>query len=117
MPNWSAMPAVDVLTHDPMGTSYNAVPMGESLHRETARARMHSAGRKPAATTAPLFGSASPAGTGGHAGVPSLKKSTESGTGKSSSSKQLLPPQLRRPNISTEDSHAMGVSKRSKVRE
>eukprot|EP00310_Coccolithus_braarudii_P006049 CAMPEP_0183359132 /NCGR_PEP_ID=MMETSP0164_2-20130417/51292_1 /TAXON_ID=221442 /ORGANISM="Coccolithus pelagicus ssp braarudi, Strain PLY182g" /LENGTH=227 /DNA_ID=CAMNT_0025533181 /DNA_START=18 /DNA_END=702 /DNA_ORIENTATION=- len=109
MPDWSAAAAVEEAPlRDKKGVSYNAVPMGETLQRETARAGMHSAAHRNNTARAPLFTSSRATDS-----ASAHKKSASADPVVANShAKQLLPPQLRRPNISTEDSAGMGVSKR-----
>jgi len=92
--------------HDPKGTKYNAVALPASLANATASSRPGRTTHKPAAI--PVFSaagseassSAAPAAKRQAVAPAPVPRRAVGGSG------QLLPPQLRRPNVITEDSKA-----------
>jgi len=97
MPTWeppAAEPAAPAL--DPKGTKYNAVPMPQTMVQQANAAsssREHGRARE-AKMLRPSEGSGRD--------VPAAGSAVDK--------KRLLPPQLRRPNISTEDNAGMRVA-------
>ena len=101
--DWSARaaPAEEVPAHDAVGTRYNAVPLPSTMARDASAHNEVAAGKGRAQSSSfrPLRQGGAP-----------LAAAKADGAGKN-----LLPPQLRRPNISTEDSGAWRTnSKRQK---
>ena len=100
LPDWNAQPEAPApRDRDAKGTLYNSVPMGQSLIRETEQGQAKDArrGQKTAPPQVKHFfgGAAKPA-------APAKPPRAPSGP--------LLPPQLRRPNVSTEDKAGMGCA-------
>uniref|UniRef100_A0A7S4FB68 Uncharacterized protein n=1 Tax=Chrysotila carterae TaxID=13221 RepID=A0A7S4FB68_CHRCT len=124
MPEWRAAAEPAEPKRDPKGTRYNAVPMGELLQKETARASMYAGQKRPSASQPQLFGKAASSGKAGDAEVaktvPVAERRALQIQNPASPAprvgKQLLPPQLRKPNVSTEDSGAMGIASRPKAK-
>ncbi|KAL1525481.1 hypothetical protein AB1Y20_020337 [Prymnesium parvum] len=100
MPQWEASePAA--AAHDRRGTNYNAVPLPSSLQREAVshnRGTARGVASAGAASRESIRHSRAP--------VP-VKRQAEP-------ERSLLPPQLRRPNVTTEDQSSIRLAKRSK---
>mmetsp|Transcript_25372 Transcript_25372/g.84516 ORF Transcript_25372/g.84516 Transcript_25372/m.84516 type:complete len:182 (-) Transcript_25372:189-734(-) len=83
---------------DPKGTRYNAVPLPSSLAAAAGPGSRHSKSHMPAAL---------PISTpGGPAEPPAKRRAVAAPQAASGAKKALLPPQLRRPNVVTEDARA-----------
>jgi hypothetical protein len=135
MPEWDAEHSEDdEPAHDPRGTRYNAVALPSSMSNEAAQfnkprggalsklsrpqdtaalvaSALSGVGAEPASSsTQPLAHASDRSGAPpSTAGRPSAKRKSGSGGG------VLLPPQLRRPNVTTEELSTMRTAKRPKA--
>lgn len=117
LPDWSERSEPDEPEYDRPGTSYNAVPLPTTMSMEASRHNRKSAeaGKKLAAqlhaplpllSAQPQPPTPAPASATAQRPRPSVPKGSSSG--------QLLPPQLRKPNVATEDLSSMRTAKRPK---
>ena len=102
MPTWEPAAAPAAPRLDPKGTKYNAVPLPDTLKQAAAAAS--SSRPPPRAPAARQLRQTE----GGARDVPAA--------GSDADKKRLLPPQLRRPNISTEDNAAMRLTQNAPKR-
>ena len=118
--DWDARQEEDVPTYDPKGTTYNTVALPASMAKESeqhnAKRKSVQPGRKQAPPAASSKGvnfsqSSMPVQAAQSSAQPAKVARTEV-RGKSSG--VLLPPQLRRPNVTTEELSAMRSAKRQK---
>jgi len=118
--DWDARQEEDVPTYDPKGTTYNTVALPASMAKESEQ---HNAKRKsvqPCRKQAPSaasskgvdFSQTSMPVQAAQSSVQPAKVARTEVRGKSSG--VLLPPQLRRPNVTTEELSAMRSAKRQK---
>ena len=110
MPDWSATADVGAVTEtrtDPKGTKYNAVPLPNTLSQAAAAAERGPIQSPSRAQLRPSGGapSGAPAAGSRAGGAPRARATPADG-------KRLLPPQLKRPNVTTEDLAAMGAKRR-----
>ena len=120
--DWDARAEPDEPAYDPVGTSYNNVSLPTSMASAAEKHNMYADKRRaPDRTT--LYGnpggSAGSTSASGAASGASTTAGPSSGRGAAAapprrSSGALLPPQLRRPNVTTEDLGAMRAKKRSR---
>tara|TARA_B110001452_G_scaffold252942_1_gene243182 strand:+ start:264 stop:809 length:546 start_codon:yes stop_codon:yes gene_type:complete len=119
--DWSVRAPSEALeaapAHDAVGTRYNAVPLPNAMaragdtHNQRALAGKARQPSKPGSQGL-LGGRGGGGGSGGGGGGSSSAAKPSGGAGKS-----MLPPQLRRPNVATEDSAAWRTAKRHKTNE
>lgn len=104
---WNARREANEPEYDRPGTTYNAVPLPKALSNDAVRHNRLSAQAVAAS------GSRQPAGAQ-PTGPQSRHVQYPQASVVSRSSGQLVPPQLRRPNVATEDLESMRTAKRIK---
>ena len=117
----------DVPQYDPKGTRYNAMALPSSMRQEAEQfnartgknamgggAWKQSGAAARASVAAALSSDGVGVGIGGSGGGGAATSTAPASKPKPKSSGVLLPPQLRRPNITTEDTSSMRTAKRPK---